>query len=732
MQRPIYRCWLRQAAVLALCASAAGRDASAQDMVRDPTTGGTERVTITADASDAPPPEYAGGQVAEGGRLGLLGDRSVFDTPFSTTDFTARFIKDQQARTTGDILLNDPSVNTQWPRGSFTERYQIRGFTVGGEEASLNGLFGLVPGLLTLPEAFERIELFKGPNSLLNGKVGSVGGSINYVPKRAGSAPNASVSLIYASPEQVGGQIDVGRRFNFDRYGDLGVRFNGTYADGDTEGDLQSQRLGLAALGVDYHWRSLRVSTDLIYQETRNDSPRSQIYAVGDLPYLRPPDAHKSFAQPYEYGAGDDLIGAGRVEYDLTSNILLYAAGGGRFSHDRQSRDIPVLVDGVFDARRGDYGSFPDEYLEWDEADSQQVGGRAFFALGPTRHEFSVSANRLNITTGNDYRVVFDAEANPDGLQNNLYRPAVLPRPDFPHLLYKGPKANESTESSVAVADIVSVLDGRVQAILGGRLQRVESTGFDQTTGAETQSYDESKLTPAYTLLVKPWRQLSLYGSYIEALEQGPVAPDDVSNARQIFPPNVTDQYEVGAKLDLGRLGLTLAWFQITQPFGQTTASVDGVLTFSVDGEQRNRGVEFGAFGEPYKGVRLLGGVTYLDPVLQNTADGLLDGSTPQGNSEFVVNFNAEWDVPYLPGFTLTGRVNYQTSQYIDTENRVEIPSWTRVDLGARYAHKVAGRLTTLRVTCTNVADRNYWASAANGYLLAAPRTFLTSLTVDF
>ena len=38
----------------------------------------------------APPPPYAGGQVATGGRLGMLGNRSVMDTPFNQTSYTAQ------------------------------------------------------------------------------------------------------------------------------------------------------------------------------------------------------------------------------------------------------------------------------------------------------------------------------------------------------------------------------------------------------------------------------------------------------------------------------------------------------------------------------------------------------------------------------------------------------------------------------------------------------------------
>ena len=61
------------------------------------------------------PPPYAGGQVATGGQVGLLGNRSVMDTPFNQTSYTAKKVQDQQARTVRDVLTDDPSVRGTFP-----------------------------------------------------------------------------------------------------------------------------------------------------------------------------------------------------------------------------------------------------------------------------------------------------------------------------------------------------------------------------------------------------------------------------------------------------------------------------------------------------------------------------------------------------------------------------------------------------------------------------------------
>ena len=77
------------------------------------------------------PPPYAGGQVATGGQVGLLGNRPVMDTPFNQTSYTAKKVQDQQARTVRDVLADDPSVRGYFPDGSIgNDELRIRGFSV--------------------------------------------------------------------------------------------------------------------------------------------------------------------------------------------------------------------------------------------------------------------------------------------------------------------------------------------------------------------------------------------------------------------------------------------------------------------------------------------------------------------------------------------------------------------------------------------------------------------------
>lgn len=92
------------------------------------------------------PPPYAGGQVATGSQLGLLGNRDVMDTPFNQTSYTAKKAQDQQAQTVRDVLIDDPSVRVGRPTGNNgAQNMMIRGFTVEGMDIAYGGLYGLLP-----------------------------------------------------------------------------------------------------------------------------------------------------------------------------------------------------------------------------------------------------------------------------------------------------------------------------------------------------------------------------------------------------------------------------------------------------------------------------------------------------------------------------------------------------------------------------------------------------------
>ncbi|MFC6746655.1 TonB-dependent receptor plug domain-containing protein [Methylobacterium persicinum] len=152
-------------------------------------------------------PAFAGGQVARGSWLGVLGNRDIMDTPFSAASYTETTIRNTQAVSVGDLLTRtDPSVRASIGSGNRYDALTIRGFRVDNREFALNGLYGLVPDYRISPAPLERIEVLKGPAAFLFGASmnGSVAGTVNVVTKRAVEEPLNRVTVDYASPAAAG------------------------------------------------------------------------------------------------------------------------------------------------------------------------------------------------------------------------------------------------------------------------------------------------------------------------------------------------------------------------------------------------------------------------------------------------------------------------------------------------------------------------------------------------
>ncbi|WP_049870522.1 TonB-dependent receptor [Pseudomonas cremoricolorata] len=664
---------------------------------------------------------YAGGQVVRRGSQGLLGSRDFMDTPFSMTTYSSESIKAQQARTLSDMVASDPSVRTTNPAGGRFEQFTVRGFSLFNSDVSYGGLYGVLPTYSIDMEMADRVDIIKGPSQLINGisPRGSVGGGINIVPKHAGDAPLSEFTASYASDSQLGGAVDVSRRFG--DQDQFGVRFNGVKQAGDTPWDKQSVDRQMAVVGLDFRGERLRLSTDFGHTERYTDAPQERVL-VGAL--AKVPDADKvrhNYAQKWSKARTHDTFGMINGEFDVNDSLMVYGAVGARESnHDFLRHNVPISNDA------GDFVVAPRGFTRDESVRTAIAGLRNWFDTGSVSHEVNLSASYFYMDFENgDTRY---ATGN-----SNLYDPVATPKPGLP----TRPSSSTYTENrftGVALSDTLGFLDDRLLLTLGARWQRVQVDDWEDGVKGET-AYDEEKLSPSGGILFKATDQLSLYANYMEGLSQGKIAPGTASNEDEIFPPFISRQLEVGAKYDFGRYALTASAFRIKQPAYETNAVT---RVFGPNGKRENTGLELSLFGEPVKGVRLLGGVMYIHSELKDTLDSRFDGNRAPATPSYNVNLGAEWDVPTVEGLTLTARGIHSSSQYLDQANSKKIDGWERYDLGARYAFKVEGRDVTLRASVENVLNDRYWASAGAsddseaGLTLSAPRTWLLSTTVAF
>ncbi|GAA0615511.1 TonB-dependent siderophore receptor [Brevundimonas kwangchunensis] len=668
------------------------------------------------------PPAYAGGQVATGGRVGMFGSQDVMDTPFAVTSYTGELARNQQARSVGDVLQNDPVVRVTKGFGNFQELYVIRGFPVYSDDMTYNGLYGVLPRQYVASELVERVEVFHGPTAFLNGAApggSAIGGAINLTPKRAGSAPLNRLTAGWDGGDALYAAADFSRRFGVDN--EWGGRLNVAARDGETTIDRENRELQVLGLGFDRRGDRARFSADLGWQNHRINAPRPTVTPNGAIPTA--PSADINFAQPWTYTDEEQLFGVVRGEFDVSDDITVWAALGGRSGKEDNVLANPnANPDGSLTAYRFDN-------VREDHVFSADVGVRFDVTTGSVDHRIVASASQVQLRSENAY-----AFSNFSGFASNLYAPVDVapPAPDF----FVGgdlddPLTTErSRASSFAIADQMSFLDGRLLATVGARYQEIETGAYDYSTGAKGSGYEGDAVTPAFAVVFKPSDRISLYANYAEALVPGKTAPTvvngtPVANAGEVLDPFRGEQVEAGVKYDAGTFGATLNVFRVVLA-SETFDPVTRI--YAADGEQENRGIELSVYGEPVEGLRILGGVALLDTEIPSRDSAI-------GVPNFQTNLNVEWDVAALSGLTVEGRVVHTGPQAVSAT--VDLDSWTRFDAGVRYAFEAGDRPVTLRARVENLADENQWV-AVGGYpgsnylTLGAPRTFRVSISTDF
>lgn len=669
-------------------------------------------------AAEQLPETYAGDQVARGARLGMLGNTDVLDAPFDVKAYTSQLIEDRQDNTVAGVLYNDPSIRMTTSDGHTVENLMIRGLDVSASNYAYNGLYGALSNGHVNTFMIERVEVFKGPSAMISGisPSGEVGGVINLVPKRAGDEALTRLTTTYESGARFGLKADVGRRFGEEKR--LGIRINGNYASGEQAVDDQKQYNRDAAIAIDYRGRGWKLELDAYATRQRNANGLPALFMVSSAgKMLQAPDA--SLNQNRGLFLNETTTGTAiRGEVELNEHVTAYAAAAAMKDEFYGSR-YSTHVMSIQPAGTGTVRAFLQDGT--NSSYSAETGLRARFATGGIQHNLTASASAYHDHT--------DYSTRTNTGRSNIYAPSS-------GVAYN-PAANpsrsntEKTFASFALSDTLSFFNDQALLTLGLRQQRVRTHNL-----VSNVAYDEDAVTPALGLVVKPWGpSISLYTNYIEGLSAGTTINDSrYANDGETLAPYKSKQAEVGVKWDAGSLIHTLSVFQITRPSLMAQDKGGSKPYYGYEGEQRNRGLEWHVAGEITPGIRILGGVAYTQG--KHTQSATVQNQNAAGVPDWTATLGTDFDIPAVAGLSANARMIYTGRQLLQTGSDLEVPSWTRWDVGARYATQIQGKRVVFRANIDNLLDRNYWAgvfSTGSGLTtLGAPRTYKLSASFDF
>ena len=266
------------------------------------------------------------GYLAANSISGTRVNTPIKDLPFSMSAFTSEFMQDTGARSINDVAQYAAGVKvagTEFLDGDTS--IDVRGFR---QFPMQDGVYGSAHANAYVDVvATERVEVVKGPASLLYGQI-LPGGTVNYITKRANSTPATTVSIAGGSDDFARATLDTNQPLIQDK---LLFRFNAAWENDFQVANPGRTRLTVLdptatwnitknlSLRVNYQWYNKREQPQATYL------PASEICTPESV--VRAFDATKGYpnlSDPLGGNIGLSLSPYGSADADPDKNGLTY------------------------------------------------------------------------------------------------------------------------------------------------------------------------------------------------------------------------------------------------------------------------------------------------------------------------------------------------------------------------------------------------------------------------
>ena len=676
--------------------------------------------------------------------LGVLGKANAFTAPITVVNYDEQALNNTEARTLVDAVAKKDASTWQFGGESNTlTGLYFRGYQLDARQFSVNGLAGMYGTQGTASVQVGSAQLIKGASTAVNGMdpEGAVSGSVNIETKKAADEGNRKIGLGWFSNNRAQGTFDLGQRFGENK--EFGVRANGKLRHGDTPRHSYSEDNKEFALNADYRGEKLRVAFDSIYAKRKTNGGRARIQDIQNANgrLFDAPEGKVNLAPSWQAQNTRGQTNMLTFEWDAFENAQI--TGGIGYNDARYYGNFasPTVTSSGLTYNSG-RARLTDQRFK---TLSMNLTARGEFETGPVSHNWSTAFDRIDRkrTTYQGARQTRSSVIDP-----NIDIPTQLAKLDSN--LGSAWSATPSLDTvikvnSLAVSDTLGFADNKYRLTLGGRFQAVE-----QKNKLNGRKADASRFSPMLMAAWVPQPDLVVYGNYMEDLEPSDIRTDDDGHVT-MADPRVSRQFEVGVRKNWGDFVTTLNAFQIKRPGywrGNTTSGTDFATrknaglaySGSEQGMERSRGIEFNTYANLLnKTLRPTFGLMYLQSTVKdypNFADNLVNG-VQVANPRVIAKAGLEWDTPFAKGLTLSSNVQYFGKSYQDTQKQYAFPSYTLVDVGARYKTKLGKNTLTVSSSVENLFNKNYWQVQRGQYdrsftVVGMPRTYWLKAELDF
>lgn len=672
-----------------------------------------------------------GGLVNSTAKLGILGNQSVMEIPYSEMSMTSKTLDTfhDASQPLANVLSNNPSIRSSTTSPMYTD-FSMRGINMNGNHIMLNG----IPSLYyqfngPVSHTIERMDITSGPNAGVNGvsmsNNGTNGGAtpapgtINVVTKRAGKEDITHYTQTFSGRSNLGEFIDIGRRA-----GEWGIRVMGEYMNGD-----------MSLKNAEKEEKNIFVNLD-----RKGKTSEMNIFA-GSFD-LRVNKGQRWFT----YGGNGDVLPAApdsNTDYDFKGTTKWMYGWVMTVNHEKAINDNwQWFTNWGINRRSGNkYNSSAN--LKFDEkgnfmssnvANAQnesgnnsyiQTGVRGKVYTGNVEHNLSFAIDRTwakywndshNSDKGNIIGNLYDGVAYKD----TFYIPELRPSKLF----------WTEVNTGITVAD--SMKFDRWNVLLAASRKHENFTN-----NVKNEHFKNNDWLPTFGVSYKVTDDMSLYAGQTQSVSRGAVVTDaKYINKGETLAPSKSKQREVGIKYQVGGLLTTLSYFNINQQSMIDIAQGNDKYLRKADGREKFKGVEWTVNGKLAPRWTVTGGLMYLDAKRTKTKDGANDGRFVNGVADWsgVLGLVYEAD----DNLDIIGRMVWCGEAQIDNpkspSKATKIPSYTTFDLGVKYRTQLGSVPVSLTAMCYNLTNKDYWMGRGSSttFGLSMPRTFMLSARFAF
>lgn len=614
------------------------------------------------------------------------------ETPQSISVIGSQQLRDQNAQSLAESLRYTAGVNAGSRGRRGLDDFIVRGFVQSAYKFVDGMRMDSDMWIQSDPFAFERIEVLKGPASILYGQV-APGGVINQVSKRPTDEPLAEVGAGVGNYGQRKYTADLSDSLNAD--GSLRYRLVALYSSSDDIVDYVDRDRSYIAPSLTWDINEDTRLTLLASYQKSHYVPIRGLPAEGTV-----------LSNPNGSIARDRFVGVPGIDNYTTEQQM--------FGYELEHRFAPNItlrqklryneydLDGAFSsptslaANKRNYN----RQVQW-----RDVKGEVFtmdnqlnvqFDTGPFSHDVLVGLDWFDFHTD-------DIRHNSSLAAIDLYNPSYSVVPGVKTFQPNTSGTEDLLQRGLYLQDQIKFGDSW-NLLLG---LRHDDSELKSHRGSTRTTTNENATTGRVGLLYAFDNGWSPYISYSESFV--PVTGSDFSGTA--FEPETGEQTEIGLKYESpGKaLDVTFALYDLKR---QNVTTADPNNTgFNVQvGEQRHRGAEIELHGQLTEKLDLVATYSYIDAEVTKSNDGY-QGNRPIQVPEHMANAWLRYDLSsLLPGLGIGAGVRYIGEQAGDQANTFDSPDYTLYDMMVDYKTGP----WRFAVNGSNLTNKDYIASCAS------------------